>query len=132
MFVKMTSNSRRNTSGISQRAHSVPPMVTPAVTRKMLLVEKPTLASEPPASDPNRIPVKTQVLENEMTAPRRSGGDLHWRMAFSGTKMKEQETPRNPNTRNVPNNGGVSAPSKDSAMDAPVAPTGINPYSIRL
>ena len=85
----------------------MPPMVTPAVTRKMLLVEKPALASEPPASEPNRIPVKTHVLENEMTAPRRSGGDLHWRMAFSGTKMKEQETPRSPNTRNVPSNGEI-------------------------
>ena len=74
----------------------------------MLLVERPALASEPPASDPKRMPVKTQVLENEMTAPRRSGGDLHWRMAFSGTKMKEQQTPRSPNIRNVPTNGGVS------------------------
>src|SRR5205809_4278641 len=121
----MTNTSRKNTSGISQRAHSVPPMVTPAVTRKMLLVEKPTLASEPPASDPNRIPVKTQVLENEMTAPRRSGGDLHWRMAFSGTKMKEQETPRNPNTRNVPNNGEARARREDLAIDVAADTTAV-------
>src|SRR5262245_66369602 len=98
----MTNSSRRNTSGISRRAHVVPTMVTPAVTRKMLLVEKPTLASEPPASDPERIPVKTHVLENEMTAPRRSDGDLHWRIAFNGTKMKEQKIPRSHRSRNVP------------------------------
>src|SRR4026209_684883 len=126
----MTNTSRRNTSGIGRRAHSVPPMVTPAVTRKMLLVEKPTLASEPPASDPKRIPVKTQVLENEMTAPRRSGGDLHWRIAFNGTKMKEQKIPRSPSIKNVPTNSGVSPPSKVNAMDAPIAPSGTNPYSI--
>src|SRR4051812_9546503 len=118
----MTSKSRRNTSGISQRAHTVPPIVTPAVTRKILLVENPTLASAPPPSDPKRIPVKTQVLENEMTAPRRSGGDLHWRIAFNGTKMKEQKIPRSPRIRNVPTNCGVSPPSKDSVMDAPMAP----------
>src|SRR4029078_10930727 len=92
----------------------------------------PTVERARPPSDAKRIPVKTQVFENEMTAPRRSGGDLHWRIAFNGTKMKEQKIPRSPSIKNVPANSGVSPPSKVSARDAPMAPSGTNPYSIRF
>ena len=103
-----------------------------AAAKKMPVVEIPALAREPPASDPNKMPVKTQVLEKEMTAPRRSGGDFHWRMAFNGTKMNELEIPSATIMRNVPDNGGDRAPSKSNVRKTPIAPKGISPYSTRF
>src|SRR5215212_8321231 len=67
----MTSTNRMNASGKSHKAQTVPLIVTAAVARKIPLVDKPAPANVPPASDPSRMPVNTQVLENEITAPLR-------------------------------------------------------------
>src|SRR5574337_1375318 len=128
----MTSTSRTNVSGKHQIAHPMQPSVIAAAAMKIPVVEIPTLAREPPARDPNKIPVKTHVLENEMTAPRRSDGDFHWRMAFNGTKMNELEMPNAPIMTNVPDNGGAKAPSRSSVRNTPMAPRGIRPYSTRF
>ncbi len=81
---------------------------------------------------PRRIPVKTQVLENEMTAPRRSGGDFHWRMAFNGHEDECAGDAECTHQRNVPDNGGRQTPSKSKARKTPMAPNGISPYSTRF
>src|SRR5688572_21521943 len=128
----MTSTSRINVSGKNQRAHPMPPKVIAAAARKIPVVERPALAKEPPANDPNKMPVKTHVLENEMTEPRRSGGDFHWRMAFNGTKMNELEIPSTPIMRKVPVKGGARIPSDSNMRNTPMAPNGISPYSTRF
>ncbi len=46
--------------------------------------------------------------------------------------MNELEIPRMTIRRNVPDNGGVSRPSKSKARKTPVAPIGISPYSTRF
>ncbi len=128
----MTSTSRINVSGKNQSAHPMPPKVIAAAAKKMPVVERPALAREPPTSDPNKMPVKTHVLENEMTAPRRSDGDFHWRMAFSGTKMNELEIPSTPIMRKVPVNGGARRPRDSNVRNTPMAPIGMSPYSTRF
>src|SRR5690349_24031864 len=125
----MTNTSRINVSGKNQSAHPMPPTVIAAAARKIPVVERPALAKEPPTSDPNKMPVKTHVLENEMTAPLRLEGDFHWRMAFNGTKMNELAIPSIPIMRNVPVSGGARMPSDSNVRNTPMAPKGINPYS---
>ncbi len=132
MLVRITSIIRMAVSGKIHSAHSVPITVIPAVVKKMPVVERPAFANEPPAREPNRMPVKTQVLETEITAPRRSGGDFHWRMAFKDTKMNALEIPRAPNKKKVPMRRGFRMPSRSSARNTPMAPKGISPYSTRF
>jgi hypothetical protein len=52
------------------------------------------LASAPAPSDPNRMPVNTQVFSNAITDPRRSFGARHWINALSGTKIRALDVPR--------------------------------------